>query len=185
MGKKSAAKLVAEIERSRSNELWRVIYGIGIRHVGERAAQVLARAFPDMDRLVEAPEEALQTAEDIGPVVARSIRSFFDDTRNRQLIQRLRAAGVNMIGRAAAPAARPTLAGLTFVLTGTLESMTREEATDAIETRGGKVASAVSRKTSYLVVGADAGGKLEKARALGVATLDEGQFRKLIIDEGH
>lgn len=181
MGTASAAKLVDQLERSKTKDFWRVIYGIGIRHVGERAAQVLARALGSVERLMTAPVEVLQAIEDIGPVVAQSIRSFFDEARNREVVERLRQAGVNMVGPAEPVVADAPLAGRTFVLTGALASMTREEATAAIVRLGGKVAASVSRKTSYVVVGSDAGSKLEKAEALGIATLDEAEFRKLIM----
>lgn len=184
MGKKSAAKVLDQIDRSKSNELWRVIYGIGIRHVGERAALALARTFSRMDALTDASVDALQTAQDIGPVVARSIRSFFDEARNRALIERLRRAGVNMVAAAEPVPSDATLRGKTFVLTGTLSSMSRDEARRAIEALGGKVAGSVSAKTSYLVLGAEPGRKLDKARALGVPTLTDAEFQSLIIETG-
>jgi DNA ligase (NAD+) len=183
MGKKSAANLLGQIAASRGREFWRLVFGIGIRHVGERGAQALARAFGNMDALVDATLGSLQQVPDVGPVVAASVRSFLDEPHNRALVARLREAGVNMGGAAEAPlpAERP-LSGLTFVLTGTLETMTRDEAQAAIEQLGGKVTSSVSRKTSFVVVGRDAGSKLDKARALDVQVLDEGAFRRLIID---
>ena len=183
VGRKSANNLLAEVDRSKRNELWRVVYAIGIRHVGERAAQVLARAFGSIDALMNATIESLEAVEEVGPVVARAIRAFFDDPKNRELIDRLRAAGVRM--PTAAPEPGPgglRLAGQTFVLTGTLAHWTRDEARAAIERLGGTVVSSVSKKTTCLVVGADAGSKLNKARQLGVATLDEAALRKLIID---
>jgi DNA ligase (NAD+) len=172
-----------QIARSKENDLSRLIYALGIRHVGEKAAATLARHLRRMDRLLDAPLEALQEVPDVGPVVAASVRSFADETHNRALIAKLGAAGVNMTTRQPEPAVigPGPLSGKTLVLTGTLETMTREEAAAAIERLGGKVASSVSRKTSYLVVGADAGSKLEKARELGVATLTEEEFKKLII----
>ena len=138
-----------------------------------------------MERILEAPVETLQTAPEIGPVVAASVRSFADEPRNREVIRKLAEAGVNMASQQPEPAvAGPgPLAGKTFVLTGTLDSMTREEAQAAIERLGGKVAGSVSRKTTYLVAGAEAGSKLEKATSLGVPILDEGQFRALIIED--
>jgi DNA ligase (NAD+) len=181
MGKKSAANLVEEIERSRAQEVWRVVYGLGIRHVGERGAQALAATFGSVAAIVEARPEALETVPDVGPVVARSVRRFFDEPSNRALVDRLAAAGLRMAGAAKGPIGGPLL-GQTFVLTGTLAVLSREEAAAAIEARGGRVASSVSRKTTWVVVGADAGSKLEKARALGVPTLDEDAFRRLIMD---
>jgi DNA ligase (NAD+) len=187
VGEKNAAKVIEQIDRSRSNELARLIYGLGIRHVGERGAQVLARAFGSIDAIAAASIEALQQTPEIGPVLAESIRSWFDEPRNRALIERLRAAGVRM---EAAPAERAgaagsgPLAGRTYVLTGTLASMTREEAVAAIERLGGRVASSVSRKTTAVIVGADAGGKADQARKLGIPTLDEAAFLELLRQSG-
>jgi DNA ligase (NAD+) len=182
MGKKSAAKLVAQIEKSRSNELPRLIFGLGIRHVGERAAQVLARAFGSIEAIMNASEEQLQHVAEIGPVLAAAVHSYFAEPRNRQVVERLRRAGVNMTGPIvnADRAADAPLKGQTFVLTGTLSSMTREDAEAHIERLGGKVAGSVSKKTAYVVVGADPGSKLAKAESLGVRTLDEAAFRLLI-----
>jgi DNA ligase (NAD+) len=184
MGRKSATKLAAQIERSKSNELWRLIYGLGIRHVGERAAQVLSRAFTSIDELCAATEERLQQTHEVGPVLAESVRSWLDEPRNRALLDRLRAAGVRMEAapeeRARNTAAGP-LAGRTYVITGTLASMSRDEASAAIERLGGKVAGSVSRKTTGVIVGSDAGTKADKARELGVPMLDEAAFRELIM----
>ncbi|MGE5814640.1 MAG: NAD-dependent DNA ligase LigA [Acidobacteriota bacterium] len=182
VGEKVAAKLVAQIERSRSNELWRLIHALGIRHVGERGAQALASSFATLQDIERAPVEHLETVRDIGPVVARSIHAFFSEPRNRQLVERLASAGVNMKGTPAETAAGlGRLTGKTFVLTGTLSSMTREAAEEEIAKLGGKVSGSVSRKTSYLVVGADAGSKLEKAQALGITVLTEDEFKTLIM----
>ena len=136
-----------------------------------------------MEAILDAPIERLQAVPDVGPVVAASVRAFADETHNRALIAKLAAAGVNMASQQPPPdvAALGAFSGKTFVLTGTLPTMTREEATAEIERRGGKVSGSVSRKTSYVVVGADAGTKLEKARELGVQTLTEEEFRTLII----
>jgi DNA ligase (NAD+) len=182
-GEKNAAKVIAQLERSRANELWRLIYGLGIRHVGERAAQVLADACGSMDALGEASLEQLQEIREIGPVLAESVRSWFDEPRNRQLIERLRAAGVRMEvppEARAAPRGEGPLAGRTYVLTGTLRSMTRDQATAAVERLGGKVAGSVSRKTTAVIVGEDAGSKADKARELGVPAMDEAAFLALI-----
>ncbi len=183
MGQKSAAKVMLQIDKSRTNELWRLIYGLGIRHVGERASQVLARAFGSMDALCGATIERLQGTSEIGPVLAASVRSWLDEPRNRELIGRLHAAGLNMEvppdERALAAAPGP-LKGKTYVITGTLSSMTREAATAALERLGAKVAASVSKKTTAVVVGADAGTKAEKARTLGVPMLDEAAFLELI-----
>jgi DNA ligase (NAD+) len=187
MGVKSATNLVGEIASSRQNELWRLLFGLGIRHVGERGAQALARAFGTVDALMAAGEPDLLAVEDVGPVVAASVQAFFEEPRHRQLIERLRAAGVNFgipidtSGPPSGPGAGGrTLSGQTFVLTGTLASMTREEAQAAIEQLGGKVTGSVSRKTTYVVAGTDPGSKLEKARALGVAVVDEARLRAML-----
>jgi DNA ligase (NAD+) len=175
-----------QIARSRQNDLSRLIYALGIRHVGEKAAATLARYFRTMQRIIDAPVEELQTAPEIGPVVAESVRAFATEPHNRALLERLEQAGVKMTTDLPVPAVAPQgrLAGKTLVLTGTLQSMTREEATAALERLGAKVSGSVSKKTSYLVAGADAGSKLEKARQLGVETLDERQFRALIMSDG-
>jgi DNA ligase (NAD+) len=178
---KVGLNVIAQIEQSKRNDLSRLIYALGIRHIGEKAAATLARHFRSMDRLLETPVEALQTVPEIGPVVAASFRAFADEPRNRDLVARLKQAGVNMESQAPEADQPGPLAGKTFVLTGTLASMTREEATAALERLGAKVASSVSKKTSYLVAGADAGSKQEKARQLGVETLDEEAFRALIM----
>jgi DNA ligase (NAD+) len=181
---KVGRNVAEQIDRSRQNDLSRLVYALGIRHVGEKAAATLARHLRTMDAVLEAPLEALQRIPDVGPVVAASVRTFADEPRNRALVAKLAAAGVNMIScqppiEESAPG---PLAGKTFVLTGTLPTMTREEATAAIERVGGKVAGSVSRKTTYLVAGEEAGSKLEKARTLGVSILDEDEFKRLIIE---
>jgi DNA ligase (NAD+) len=183
MGEKSAANLLAEIDKSKSAEVWRLLHGVGIRHVGEGVAQVLAGAFGSVAALVAATAEALEAVDEVGPIVAQAVREFFDDPGNQGLMVRLEAAGLRVSGPVVNPAGAPgALAGQTFVLTGTLQAMSRDEAKAAIQALGGKVASSVSRKTSVVVVGAEPGSKAEKARALGVATLDEAAFRKLIIE---
>ena len=180
---KVGRNVVEQIARSRENDLSRLIYALGIRHVGEKAAATLARYLRSMDQVIDAPLEALQTVPDVGPVVAASVRAFADEPHNRALVAKLAAAGVNMTTRLAEPGTvgPGPLAGKAFVLTGTLETMSREEAAAAIERLGGKVSGSVSRKTSYVVVGAEAGSKLEKARELGVPTLTEEEFKALII----
>ncbi len=182
MGKKSAANVMAQIERSKHSDLSRLIYALGIRHVGEKAAATLARSFRTIDRVLDAPIEALQSVAEIGPVLAASVKQFADEPHNRQLIERLKAAGVNVTSRAPEGKSEAgPLAGKVFVLTGTLASMTREEATAALEQLGARVAGSVSKKTHYVVAGAEAGTKKEKAEALGVPLLDEEQFKALII----
>jgi DNA ligase (NAD+) len=172
-----------QLERSKANDVSRLIYALGIRHVGEKAATTLARYFRKIDRIMTATVEELQTAPEIGPVVAESVHDFASEPSNQQLVQRLAAAGVNTATSLPEPAVEPVgpLLGKTFVLTGTLASMTREEATDALERLGAKVSGSVSKKTNYLVAGADAGSKLEKARKLGVEVLDEDALRDLIM----
>jgi DNA ligase (NAD+) len=178
-GEKSAAKLVDQLERSKTRDLWRVVYAIGIRHVGERGAQALAGTFGSVQALIDARTEALETVPDVGPVVARSVRAFFDEPRNVELMRRLGTAGMRLEGERTTPPSGPLL-GQTFVLTGTLASMTRDEAAAAIEARGGRVSSSVSKRTTYVVEGAEAGSKREKAQKLGVVILDEDAFRQLI-----
>ena len=174
-----------QIQRSRQNDLSRLVYALGIRHVGEKAAATLSRYFRTMERILDAPVDVLQTAPEIGPVVAASVRSFADEPHNRAVIAKLAAAGVNMASQQpeVAVAGPGPLTGKTFVLTGTLTQMTREAATAAIEAAGGKVSGSVSRKTSYLVVGEDAGSKLDKAKALGVPLLTEEEFGALILNK--
>ena len=187
MGKKSAANVLAELERSKDNELWRVLFGVGVRHVGQRAAQVLAQTFGSLDMLMSASVEELEAVPDVGPVVAESVRSFLDDPRNRELLDRLREAGLNLEqpgGGITGAIPDTSLEGRTFVLTGTLKTRSREEAKSDIETRGGKVTGSVSKKTTYLVAGADPGSKLVKAESLGVHVLSEKEFEKLIMG-GH
>jgi DNA ligase (NAD+) len=183
MGKKSAANLIGEIDKSRGAELWRLLHGLGIRHVGEGGARALARAFHSMRAIRSATPEQLESVQDVGPVVARSVTSFLDEPRNASLIDRLAAAGVRMEDDVTADTEPPMqpLTGQTFVITGTLASMSREAAAEAIEQLGGKVSSSISRKTSGLIVGAEPGSKLEKARALGVRELDEEHFLALIM----
>jgi DNA ligase (NAD+) len=181
---KVGRNVAGQIERSKSNDLWRLVYALGIRHVGEKAAATLARYLRTMDRLMEASEEELQTVPEIGPVVAASVRAFAEEPRNRALIDKLKRAGVNTLSQAPEPTREPVgrLAGKVFVLTGTLASMTREEATETLERLGARVAGSVSKKTSYVIAGSDAGTKLEKAQKLGIETLDEEGFRALIME---
>ena len=183
MGKKSAANLVAEIDKSRQAELWRVLHGVGIRHVGEGGARALAKTFRSMEALQQASVEALATVPDVGDVVARSVRAFLDEPRNVALFDKLRRAGVRLVDEtpAEAPAGPGPLAGKTYVITGTLGSMSREAATAALEALGAKVSGSISRKTSGLIAGDEAGTKLDKARAAGVPVLDEAAFLALIM----
>jgi DNA ligase (NAD+) len=178
MGKKSAENILREIENSKKLPLERVIYGLGIRMVGERTAQFLAEHFGSMDALMAASEEELQAVNEIGPRVSQSIREFFDEPKNVALVERLRRAGLTFKGQ---KKQRGTaLAGKTFVLTGTLERHTRDEAKKLIEDAGGKVSGSVSKKTDYVVAGAEAGSKLDKAKELGVAVIGEKEMEELV-----
>ncbi|MCU1335369.1 MAG: ligase (polydeoxyribonucleotide synthase[NAD+]) [Bryobacterales bacterium] len=178
MGKKSAEKLLANIESSRKQPLPRILSGLGIPFVGERTAQFLADAFGDLDKIAQADEEELQRAEEVGPKVSQSIRRFFHEKHNRELIDRLREERLPFKYEAKRKAGGP-LAGMTFVITGTLPDLSRDEATNLIENAGGKVSGSVSKKTSYLVAGAEAGSKLDKATTLGVKVIDEAALRGL------
>ena len=179
MAEKSAANLLSALEHSRATTLERLIFALGVRNVGESTARDLARHFGSLDRLMAATPEELEGAPDVGPVVARSIRQFFDEAHNREVVHALRAAGVRW--HEGAPAAQqPSAGSKTFVLTGALPNLSREAASAMIAARGHKVAGSVSRNTDYVVAGADAGAKLERARALGIAILDEDNFRQLL-----
>jgi DNA ligase (NAD+) len=182
MGQKSASKLVAEIEKSKSAELWRVLHALGIRHVGEGAARALARAFGSMAALRAASLDQIQSVNEVGPVVARSVRTFLDEPANAAMLDDMATQVVVMAdAHADAGAAPGPWAGWTFVITGTLSGRTREQATETIEKLGGKVSGSVSKKTRYVVAGAEAGSKLDKARTLNVEVLDEAQFEALIM----
>lgn len=177
MGKKSSAKLVAQLDASKTREVWRLLNGLGIRHVGERGAQVLADAFGAVAVLRDATLEELETVHEVGPVMAEAVRNWFDQPSNRDLVERLTAAGLKVEQpRVVVPDGPRPLDGQTVVLTGTLASMSRDEAKKAIETLGGKVAGSVSKKTTFVVAGEEAGSKLDKARELGIETLDEAAF---------
>lgn len=181
MGDKSAANFIAGIEASKKQDLWRVIFGLGIMHVGAGVAKAVSRHFPSMDKLQSATLEELNQTEDVGEVIAASLHQWFGSERNQQVLERLRAAGVNFkseLHETRQPAG--ALAGKTLVLTGTLPSLTREEASARIEAAGGKVSSSVSKKTDYVLAGEDAGSKLEKARKLGVRIIDEAGFLELL-----
>jgi len=181
MAEKSAANLVAAIEKSKRTTLARFIYALGIRNVGETTAQDLARYFGNLDRIMQADLEALQQVPDVGPVVAQSIVGFFAEPHNREVIEQLLAAGVSFAETAAkaVDTANPAY-GKTFVLTGTLPALKRDEAAQKIRDHGGKVSGSVSKKTDFVVAGEDAGSKLDKARELGVAILDEAGLLKLL-----
>jgi DNA ligase (NAD+) len=179
MATKSAANLVAALDKSKQTTLARFIYALGIRQVGETTAKDLARHFGSLDALMAASVDELLQVPDVGPIVARSIRDFFDQPHNVEVVQQLRAAGIHWSEQASALGPQP-LAGKTLVLTGTLPTLTRDEAQALVEAAGGKVAGSVSKKTSYVVAGAEAGSKLDKAQALGVTVLDEDGLRALL-----
>lgn len=183
-GEKSAAKLVAEIERSKSNDTWRLLHAVGIRHIGEGSAQALARHFASIPRLMAASAGELEQVRDVGPVVARAVRAFFDEPHNQTLMARLAEVGVRMVDERGpeGPAGPQPFAGKTFVITGTLPTMSREEASELIARLGGKVSGSVSRKTTYLVAGEEAGSKLQKAQDLSVPVIDESALRELAGD---
>ena len=178
MGEKSARNLLAQLERSKGMSLARFIYALGIRYVGEHIAEVLAERFGSIDELARASYDELVEIPEIGPRIAQSIVDFFSSEDNRRLIEELKAVGIDP--RAERPKVEGPLAGKTFVFTGRLSDMTREEAKRLVESLGGKVDSTVSRKVDYLVVGEDPGSKLDRARELGVATLSEEEFKKLV-----
>jgi DNA ligase (NAD+) len=181
MADRSAANLVAALEKSKHTTLARFLYALGIRHVGEATAKDLARHFGGIDRLMNASVEQLLEVNDVGPVVARSICSFFEQPHNREVVEQLRAAGINWSEQQGEADTRPRLlAGKTLVLTGTLPTLNRDEAKVLIEAAGGKVAGAVSKKTDFVVAGAEAGSKLDKARELGIAVLDEAGLHALL-----
>jgi DNA ligase (NAD+) len=178
MGDKSAQNVLDEIEASKKLPLERVIYGLGIRMVGERTAQFLAEHFGSMDALMNASEEELQEVNEVGPRIAESMVEFFQEPKNRDLIEQLRKAGVAFTGK---KRERGTaLAGKTFVLTGTLPNLTRDEAKKMIEDAGGRVSGSVSKKTDFVVAGDEAGSKLDKAKELGVTVIEEKALRELL-----
>ena len=181
MGEKSAQKLVDAIERSKKTTLPRFLFGLGIRHVGEGTSKALARHFGDIDKLMDASVEQLMEIPDVGPIASTSVRAFFDQPHHREVVEQLIAAGVHWpaIEGTASDAHRPLL-GKTLVITGTLPTLSRDEAKELIEAAGGKASGSVSKKTDWLVAGEEAGSKLDKARELGIAILDEAGLRALL-----
>jgi DNA ligase (NAD+) len=180
MADKSAQNIVAALEASKPTTLPRFLFGLGIRHVGEATAKELARHFGSLDRVMDASEEALLQVSDVGPTVAHSLLTFFSQPHNREVVEQLRACGVHWSEGEPAWQKPQALAGQTFVLTGSLPTLSRDQAKDLLEAQGAKVAGSVSKKTHYLVAGADAGSKLDKARDLGVAILDEEGLHNLL-----
>jgi DNA ligase (NAD+) len=184
MAEKSAHNVLAALEKSKQTTLPRFLFGLGIRHVGEATAKDLARHFGSLDAIMDAPEEQLLQVNDVGPVVARSLRLFFDQPHNREVVEQLRACGVTWQEGQPAERAAPPLAGMTVVITGTLPTLSREQAKERLEAAGAKVAGSVSKKTSYVVAGAEAGSKLTKAQELGVPVLDEAGLLQLLTTGG-
>jgi DNA ligase (NAD+) len=181
VGQKSADNLLQEIANSKKAGLDRVLYGLGIRFVGQRTAQLLAEEFGSMEALLATTAEDLERVNEVGPRVAQAIREFFDEEKNRELVRKLEAAGLTMTAQKRKKTSQ--LEGLTFVLTGTFPHLSREDAKAKIESAGGRVSGSVSKKTNYVVAGEDAGSKLDKARDLGVNVIDESALQKLL--EGH
>jgi len=183
MADKSAQNIIAALEKSKQTTLPRFLFGLGIRHVGEATAKDLAKHFGKLDHLMDASEEQLLAVNDVGPIVAHSIRTFFDQPHNREVVEQLRAVGITWAEHepsAAADAASLPMFGKTFVLTGTLPTLGREDAKALIEAAGGKVSGSVSKKTTYVVAGAEAGSKLDKAQQLGIAILSEDELLALL-----
>lgn len=182
MADKSAQNIVSALERSKETTLPRFLFGLGIRHVGEATAKDLAKHFGELDRLMDATEEQLLQVRDVGPIVAHSIRTFFDQPHNREVVEQLRACGIHWPeADVSQPNDQPQpLAGQTLVLTGTLPTLSRDQAKALIEAAGGKVSGSVSKKTHYVVAGEEAGSKLDKARELGVTVLDEDGLKQLL-----
>jgi DNA ligase (NAD+) len=182
MAKKSASNVLAQIDESKTRDLWHLIYGLGIRHVGERTAGILARHFGSLDRLAEATVEELDEIHEIGLTMAQSIHDWFADAGNKELCERLTQAGVSTTSekQSTPELTDQKFAGKAFVLTGTLPTLTRDEARELIEARGGRVTGSVSKKTDYVLAGADPGTKLDKANQLGVTVIDEAEFKKML-----
>jgi DNA ligase (NAD+) len=183
MGKKSAANLVGEIDASKSRPLHRLLFSLGIRHIGERAARVLAASFGSIDALAKAQPQSLETIPEIGPKTASAVRMFFDQPANRELIQRLARAGVRTEAAADETGSKSpqdsAFIGKTVVLTGTLPGVSRDEAKSRIEALGGRVSGTVTKKTDFLIAGAEPGSKLDKAVALGVRIVDPEEFSRM------
>jgi DNA ligase (NAD+) len=180
MADKSAQNIVDALEKSKQTTLPRFLYGLGIRHVGEATAKELARHFGGLDAIMNATEEAFLQVSDVGPIVAKSIHTFFEQPHNREVVEQLRACGIRWEEGAASSDTPKPLAGMTFVLTGTLPSLGRDDAKDKIEAAGGKVSGSVSKKTSFVVAGSEAGSKLTKALELGLTVLDEAALLEML-----
>jgi DNA ligase (NAD+) len=180
MAEKSAQNVLLALEKSKQTTLPRFLYGLGIRQIGESTARDLAKYFGSLDAIMDATEEQLLQVNDVGPIVAHSLRTFFDQPHNREVMEQLRAVGITWAeGEPAERMPRPLL-GKTFVLTGTFPTLSRDEAKDKLEAAGGRVSGSVSKKTSYVVAGADAGSKLDKAKELGLEVINEAQMLALL-----
>lgn len=179
MGEKSAGNLISAIEKSKQNDLWQLIFGLGIRNIGQKAAKILAKTFESMDNIMYASIDELESIEGFGSIMSESVYSFFKNEKNLQLINELKESGVNMQNQQQSDA-NGNLSGLTFVITGTLPTLSREEASKMVESSGGKVSSSVSKKTSYLLAGEKAGSKLKKAQDAGIPVLTEQEFLKML-----
>ena len=178
MGEQSTQNLLTAIEKSKENDLYRLLYAFGIRQVGAKAAKVLAQEFGSLDRLMQASTEELTAVRDIGAITAENITAWFSDPKSQELVEKLRQAGVNLLCHTQIEDHR--FAGQSFVLTGTLAQLTREQASQRIEQFGGKTTGSVSKKTSYVVAGENAGSKLKKATELGIPVLTEDEFLALL-----
>jgi DNA ligase (NAD+) len=181
MAEKSASNVLAQIEASKSRDLSNLVYGLGIRHVGERTAGILAREFGSLKKLTQATVEQLDDVPEIGLTMAQSIHDWFADAGNKELCERLHLTGVRTeLEKTTKSITDERFAGKQFVLTGTLPSMTRDEAKSLIESHGGRVMSSVSKKTNFVLAGAEPGSKLDRANQLGVAVIDEAEFKKML-----
>jgi DNA ligase (NAD+) len=180
MAEKSASNLLEALDKSKHTTLPRFLFGLGIRHIGEATAKELARHFGSLDAIMDASVEQLLQVADVGPIVAQSLRTFFDQPHNREVVEQLRACGVTWSEGAPAEQTPKPLLGKTFVITGTLPTLSRDQAKDLLEAAGAKVAGSVSKKTDYLLAGSDAGSKLDKARELGVAVIDEDAMNAML-----
>ncbi len=177
MGEKSAQNLINAIERSKSNPLWRLIFGLGIRHIGEKAAKLMEASFDGLESIANSSKDEFLKIDGFGEIMAESVYKFFALSGTKELINKLKTAGLNM--KSKEKAGQSIFSGKTFVLTGKLPTLSREEATEIIEGLGGKVSSSVSKKTSYVLAGEDAGSKLVKAQTLGIEIISEERFREL------
>jgi DNA ligase (NAD+) len=182
MADKSAQNVLTALQNSKQTTLPRFLYGLGIRHVGEATAKALVKHFGKLDDIMDASLDQLTQVADVGPIVALSLRTFFDQPHNREVVEQLRASGISWTEGEPSPLAMLVLTGKTFVITGTLPKLGREELKEMLEAAGAKVAGSVSKKTHYLVAGSDAGSKLDKARELSIPIIDEAGVLALLND---